>query len=450
MKPKTKLQKQVTELSSKLSAITETQQNWAKEHLFSHEAYKCKDELWCSECGGTWIDTSNSELGVTILGDETECPYCHHKLKVKVSRKKKQTEEIYMSVLQVAGDLQVIRHILCSKYVRKRSFDLKGVQDYIHYSFLEIVQEWITVDGKRTIMAKPMNMGSNGWIYSEPLSIKNEYGSGMYHYYGDLYAIYGELYPRMKLLPELRKRGIGRKFPDVNPSKLIRALLAGNNDAELCLKTKQIPMLQHMFKEGYYQLRYKPSFNICNRNHYLIKDASMWCDYMGLLSYFNKDMRNAKYVCPKDLKAEHDLLLKKKNAIEAKQRMDRERVKALSQEQQRKQDIAAFYRRMEKFFGMEITDGNITIRPLESITQFYQEGKAMHHCVYANKYYSRSECLIMTAIVGESHVETIEVNLKSFQVVQSRAVCNGTSKHHEEILGLVNKNMNLIRKRLTA
>lgn len=450
MKPKTKLQKQVTELSSKLPAITETQQNWAKEHLFSHEAYKCKDELWCSECGGTWIDTSNSELGVTVLGDETECPYCHHKLKVKVSRKKKNTEEIYMSVLQVAGDLQVIRHILCSKYVRKRSFDLKGVQDYIYYFFSETVQEWITVDGKRTIMAKPMNMGSNGWIYSEPLSIKGEYGSSSWNYYGDLYAIYGVLYPKVKLLPELRKRGIGRKFPDVNPSKLIRALLTGKNDMELCLKTKQIPMLQHMFKEGCYQLRYKPSFNICNRNHYLIKDASMWCDYMGLLSYFNKDMRNAKYVCPKNLKAEHDLLLKKKNAIEAKQRRDRERVKALSQEQQRKQDIAAFYRRMEKFFGMEITDGNITIRPLESITQFYQEGKAMHHCVYSCGYYKRADCLIMSAHIGEARVETIEVNLKTFQVIQSRSVCNGRSEYHNKILDLVNKNMNLIRKRLTA
>ena len=450
MKPKTKLQKQVTELSSKLPAITEAQKEWAKEHIFSHEAYKCKDELWCSECGGTWIDTSKSELSVIVLGDETECPYCHHKLKVKVSRKKKNAEEVYMSILQVAGDLQVIRHILCSKYVRKRSFDLKSVQDYIHYSFSETVQEWITIDGKRTIMAKPMNMGSNGWIYSEPLSIKNEYGSGMYHYYGDLYAIYGELYPRMKLLPELRKRGIGRKFPDVNPSKLIRALLAGNNDAELCLKTKQILMLQHMFKEGYYQLRYKPSFNICNRNHYLIKDASMWCDYMGLLSYFNKDMRNAKYVCPKDLKAEHDRLLRKKRELEARQRKERGRIEAIRKEKQLKEDIMAFYNRMEKFFGMEIKGSGITIRPLESITQFYKEGKTMHHCVYANKYYKRSECLIMTAIVGESHVETIEVNLKSFQVVQSRAICNGQSEYHSKILELVNKNMNLIRKRLTA
>ena len=61
----------------------------------------------------------------------------------------------------------------------------------------------------------------------------------------------------------------------------------------------------------------------------------------------------------------------------------------------------------------------------------------MHHCVYANRYYRRSECLIMTAIVGEKHVETIEVNLKSFQIVQSRAVCNGTSEYHDRIIQLV-------------
>ena len=79
-------------------------------------------------------------------------------------------------------------------------------------------------------------------------------------------------------------------------------------------------MLKHMFKEGYYQLRYKPSFNICNRNHYIIKDASMWNDYVGLLLYFHKDVRNAHYVCPKDLKTEHDLLVNKRGIL----RPDRE------------------------------------------------------------------------------------------------------------------------------
>lgn len=93
MKPRTKLEKRVTGLSGKLSTVTEVQKEWAKEHIFTHEAYRCKDELWCSECGGTWIDTSNSELGATLLGDTTECPYCHHKLDVKVSRKRKVEEK---------------------------------------------------------------------------------------------------------------------------------------------------------------------------------------------------------------------------------------------------------------------------------------------------------------------------------------------------------------------
>ena len=96
-----------------------------------------------------------------------------------------------MSILQTAGEFQIIRHILCCKYVRKRNFDLNSRQDYIHYAFFEVVQEWITVEGKRTIMAKPMNMGSSGWIYSEPLSIKGEYGSYSWNYRGDLYAIWG-------------------------------------------------------------------------------------------------------------------------------------------------------------------------------------------------------------------------------------------------------------------
>lgn len=85
----------------------------------------------------------------------------------------------------------------------------------------------------------------------------------------------------------------------------------------------QILMLKHMYRNGFSQLRYKPSFNICNRNHYIIKDASMWEDYMSLLSYFGKDMRNAHYVCPKNLKTAHDKLLKIKQVREARLRQER-------------------------------------------------------------------------------------------------------------------------------
>lgn len=212
MKPRTRLEKLVAGLSEKLPAITKAQEEWAKEHVFDHVAYKCKNELWCSECGEIWVNTGNSKLG-----DKTECPYCHHQLDVKVSRKQKNHEEAYMSILQVRGGFQVIRHILCWKNARKGTSP-------VYYDFTEVVQEWIREDGKRTIIARPINMGRNGFAYSSPLSIKGEYGSNPYNYYGDLYAIFGELYPRKELLPELKKRGLNRLFPDVTPSKLIRDL----------------------------------------------------------------------------------------------------------------------------------------------------------------------------------------------------------------------------------
>ena len=142
MKPRTKLEKRVTELSGKLPAITKEQKDWAKKHLFDHFAYKCKDELWCSECGKMWVNTSKDKLG-----DKIECPYCHHQLDVKVSRKQKIREEAYMSILQVKGGFQVIRHILCWKNVRKETSP-------VYYDFTEVVQEWIREDGKRTIIGR--------------------------------------------------------------------------------------------------------------------------------------------------------------------------------------------------------------------------------------------------------------------------------------------------------
>ena len=105
---------------------------------------------------------------------------------------------------------------------------------------------------------------------------------------------------------------------------------------------------------------------------------------------------------------------------------------------------------MEKFFGLKITDGNITVRPLESITQFYQEGKAMHHCVYTNEYYKRNDCLILSARIGEKRIETIEISLKTFEIIQSRGICNKNTEYHERIMSIVRKNLNLIRQRLTA
>lgn len=173
----------------------------------------------------------------------------------------------------------------------------------------------------------------------------------------------------------------------------------------------------------------------------------MWVDYLELLDYFRLDTHNAHYVCPKNLKAEHDRLLKRKNKLEAERRRRMLEKQKQMDIEKRKRDIHKFMEHIRPFLGMEIKDSDLVIRPLESVTQFYAEGKAMHHCVFANEYYARPGCLILSARVGGERMETLEVSLDTFEIIQSRAVCNGTSKHHDRIIRLMKENMWMIRNR---
>ena len=379
-----------------------------------------------------------------------ECPYCHKKLKVVTSRKKKSREIEYMTIVTISKGYQVLRHIYCERWTRKKGTLQHPSERTGGFYFNELVQEWINAKGERTIIARAMNMGS-GWLYNSDLSIKTEYSS-YYGYYQKKYAIAGYIYPAVKILPELKKRGLCKRVLDkTTPSRIMNNLLQGNNDYELCIKTKQYSMMQYLSKTHAYQIKYKPSFNICNRNHYIIKDASMWDDYMDLLIYFNKDIRNAKFICPKNLKKEHDILFRRKRKREGELRRQREHEQAIKITLRLKDDIMKFYKTHIKFFGIEIKGNGITIHPLESVTQFYQESAAMHHCVFSNGYYKRSDCLILSAKdANGKRLETIEINLKTFEIIQSRAVCNGISEKHKEITSLLKKNIKLIEQRIAV
>ena len=192
-----------------------------------------------------------------------------------------------------------MRHVYLFKYAHSKT-------EHANFFHMEVVQEWISEDGKRTVMAKPMNTGGGGWLYGHDISIKNQFGS--HGYYSDVYAIYGTLYPDINVLPAISKRGITDSFFEGTPSKVIRWLLDGRNDYEFLIKTKQIDVLHHLWRRGTLQLPYRHVFNICNRNGYIVKDASMYFDYIDLLVYFRLATHNANYVCPANLTLEHDIL----------------------------------------------------------------------------------------------------------------------------------------------
>ena len=87
---------------------------------------------------------------------------------------------------------------------------------------------------------------------------------------------------------------------------------------------------------------------------------------------------------------------------------------------------------------------------LESVQEHLEEGVSMHHCVFDNAYYLKENSLILSATIEGRRIETIEVNLDTLKVVQSRGVCNKNTEYHEQIVNLVNANRGLISRRMKA
>ena len=152
---------------------------------------------------------------------------------------------------------------------------------------------------------------------------------------------------------------------------------------------------------------------------------------------------NPKYLCPTNLKGEHDrrheelLRLREREEIEQKQ-------------QKAMEDEKRFKELKSKFFGICFTDVTIQVHVLESVQEHLEEGVSMHHCVFSNAYYLKEDSLILSATIEGKRIETIEVSLRTLEVVQSRGVCNKNTEYHEQIVNLVNANRGLISRRMKA
>ena len=69
---------------------------------------------------------------------------------------------------------------------------------------------------------------------------------------------------------------------------------------------------------------------------------------LDLLRYFHKDLHNAHYVCPHNLKKEHDKLVIKKRQLQEKEEAERKQSKRAIE------DEAKFKALKAKFFGFLI------------------------------------------------------------------------------------------------
>lgn len=428
MKPRNARQREVVALSATLPAITDRQRRWAFAHCSLKEAYQSKGMVWCGECGGIF-KARESDLSATVLGLKTVCPHCGARVTVKSSRRQKYDNRFYFTIVTTCGGYQVCRNFSVRKYVRK------GEAPYCEID--EAVQNWIAPDGTEEVIARPVAALSgyyDCWQFHKPMELRD----GRRHaYMPDKYRISGTwVYPCRRLLPIVRRNGYtGRNNCGIPESEHIRMLLT-DNEAEWLEKTGQYALFGFKYSRG--TLPYRHSIKVANRAGYKVKDASMWIDYIEFLEYFRLDTHNAHYVCPRNLKAAHDRLHKRWSAAEARLEKERQEREALENEARYKAAKSAY-------FGICFGNDDIVVTVIQSVADMIEEGKVMHHCV--GGYHGKKDSLILSARDKDGkRLETVEVSLKTFQVVQSRARCNGTSPLHDDIVRLVTANMGQIRE----
>ena len=422
MKPRNKFEKAVLAQSGKLRPLSKAQLAWAFRECVSHFAHRLpKGRTTCMDCGHEWVREKAT--------GHCTCPKCHAKLEVKNTLVRKIRQKAYFTLLDKCGKYQTLRMFLLVVEMEK------GCK--AHPYALEIGQYWWNDKGKQTLVAIQRILGRymDTFSFVSPMAIRGD--NEVYRHIATF-----DTYPRYSVIDTLQRNGFRSDLQDIESAKLIPALLT-DPKVETLLKAGQYDLLRYCLHSSTRLDDYWPSVKICLRNGYTITDGSMWCDTIDLLRRMGKDTRSPKYVCPADLKAEHDKLVEQRNRKEERERLALRRKEAAQYEKE-------YLLQKGKFFGILITDGTLKVRVLESVAEIAEEGTLMHHCVYANAYYRKENSLILSATFDGKRIETVEVDLERLCVVQSRGLCNKNTEYHERIVNLVNSNMNLIRKQISA
>ena len=446
MKPRSGVERMFMGYAEELPPPRTAVAKWAYGHCFKPVAYYWQhrghnQEIWCQCCGHR--EPCDGWLAMSVT--KYVCPECGARCNV-VDRKgavPTHTHSSYVSTVEVFKGVQVIRTF----EVSRSNYNDGGKT---HYGITELFQIWLLENGREIITTRGYDRNYNyfRWHYGAGYSIgRHNGGAGGHYVFEDTYNVNDNfIYPRMHISPFFRGRSID--------NDMIRWLIRKkvNIPDAFCSMAKDA-RLETLFKTGYRKLfirfarkgsdldRYWKSINICHRHGYAIDDAILWCDHIDMLVELGMDIHNPKYICPENLRGQHGMLSKRLTKKREKEKLERDIANAAAAEGE--------YRMMrEKFFGLLFRGEHITIVPIRSVKEMAVEGRELHHCVFSMKYYEKKDSLLLSARSNDTHkpVETIELDLKSFRILQSRGHCNQDSPFHGEILSLVNSNIPAIRK----
>ncbi len=424
MKPRNKKQQHIVELNGRLRPLTTPQMNWALNSTINHYGYRLKSGMCtCMKCGHEWLENRNG----TCL-----CPECGTQIEIKDTKERVIRDKSYFNVITTIEGYQVVRMFLMIVEMRK------GIK--AKPAYLEIGSYWIDSKGNTTVVGLQRTFGYyiDSFAFGSPLEIRRD--NEAFQRISDEWV-----YPRIKVTDTIKRNGFKNSCHHIHPVTLFQELLT-NPKAETLMKANEIEMLRYLCYRPTNKADIETHWNtikVANRSGYKVNNSQMWMDYIKMLERCGKDIQSPKYICPANLQEEHDRYMRKVHILEDKKKRAEDIRKAQERE-------ASFKEQKEKFFGIRINDREIEVKVLESVEEYRQEAESQHICLFSSAYDQRKDSLIFSARIDGRIIETIEVDLTTLKVVQSRGVCNQNTEYHDRIVNLINANTHLIKERITA
>ena len=295
MKPRTKFQQSVVAASKHLPPLTPAQIEWGYKNCIEHTDAARRKDLSPAPSAATRGERKRRTHGQSVRVRVSALPHPAESGNHPAPQVQRLRVFVHRNPLQGFSSLRFV-YIECWAKVGQTPV----------YTHIEAVQRWIAPDGRSATFARlrPMGFFVHGWSWSSALELRAE-NDGKYN------ITPTRIYPRQRLIPELRRSGYGKQLPDVTPFDLIHLLLS-ENKAETLLKAGQTALVRFFARSSRNIADYWPAIRIAIRNGYAIGKPTEWCDYIDLLRFFGKDLHNAHFVCPADLPAAHDLYMAKK------------------------------------------------------------------------------------------------------------------------------------------
>ena len=419
---------------SKIKPIVIRVKKWAKEQVLDNYGIRYRSgTLNCLKCGHHWQSDTKEAWHDEIM--EYNCPSCNRELKIESTNKRTHSNEAPFTVVTTIGEYQVIR-----------TFTITGTykcKQEAKYDIVEGFRLYIRNDGKTEVIGKLRGSMYTSWygtwrgdmILRNPNSISQKYSDE------------GKLYPKWKLQDFVIQAGFNA-YVNAETTFTVGAVITHaltNSYAETILKDDRIALFDYSIRDNNVKNHWD-TMRICIRNQYDIPDPGSYFDMIHALKYFNKDLLNHDFVCPRPFNKAHDFWIDWMDKREQKKKDEQMRIDRIAEIARMKAEKMKYEKRMKKFAKLCFTVGKLEIRPLLKLDDVILAGDLMHHCIYTTtSYWEESDNLLLGCYWKGKLLETAQFKLKQNYLHHCYGVLNEPSKKHGLIMGTIRENKQKIQ-----